>query len=301
MTSNPQSLLKHHPFKGVLLAASAFLLFAGMDSCTKYLTMHYDAPVVVAIRYLVHLFLMFAILAPRHSKALVKTQRKGLVLIRGATLALLSLLMALALQRMPIAETTAICFSAPMMVVLLASLLLHERIGLIGWLAVSMGFIGVLLIVRPGSGLDPLGIVFAFLAAATGATYQLLSRVLASTEKAVAMLFYSALIGSIVFGLALPWYWDNQTPTYLEITLFLFMGISGGIGHYLFTIAYRHAPASTLAPATYSQLLWSVLLGWILFDTIPDGMGILGMTIIAMSGLMIALKSRFGRSQFSEK
>lgn len=281
-----------HAFRGVILAASALLLFAGMDACTKYLAVHYPVPVVVAMRYLVHLALMLAILAPRHAHILVKTQRKNLVLIRGACLALLSLFMATALQRMPIAETTAISFLAPMMVALLASRILNERIGIIGWIAVVMGFAGMLLIVRPGSGLDTVGVLFAFLAAATGAAYQLLSRFLASTEKASAMLFYAALIGSIVYGLAFPFFWENKTPSALEAGLFLFMGAAGGLGHYLFTLAYQHAPASLLAPVTYLQLIWALLLGWLLFDNTPDTTSLLGMGIVAASGLMIAFKSR---------
>lgn len=281
-----------HPFKGITLAASALLLFAGMDACTKYLTAHYPVPVVVAMRYLVHLALMLAILAPRHSQALVKTQRRGMVILRGCTLALLSLFMASALQRMPIAETTAISFLAPMMVALLASRFLNEQIGISGWLAVLMGFVGMLLIVRPGSGLDATGVVFAFLAAATGAAYQLLSRVLASTEKASAMLFYAALIGSIVYGLAFPFFWENKTPSMLELGLFLFMGAAGGFGHYLFTLAYHHAPASLLAPVTYFQLVWALLLGWLLFDSTPDHISLVGMVIVACSGLIVALKSR---------
>jgi drug/metabolite transporter (DMT)-like permease len=296
MTSQPQSLLRHHPLKGILLAAIAWFLFACMDSCTKYLTSHYDVPVVVAMRYLVHLFLMLAILAPRNSDLLFKTQRRSLVIIRGVSLAVVSLFMALALQRMPIAETTAICFSAPMIVVLLARPLLHERIGFIGWLAVIIGFIGVMLIVRPGSGLDPLGVTFALLGAVMGAVYQLLSRVLASTEKALAMLFYAALMGSIIYGLLLPFFWENKIPTLFEIGLFLFLGASGGLGHYLFTVAYSHAPASTLAPVTYLQILWAGLLGWILFNTIPDGMATLGMIVVTFAGVLIALKSRFGKA-----
>lgn len=293
MTAHSQTLLHHHPFKGILLAAVAWFLFACMDSCTKYLTTHYDVPVVVAMRYLVHLFLMLAILAPRHSQTLVKTQRRGWVIVRGTTLAVVSLFMALALQRMPIAETTAICFSAPIIVVLLARTFLDERIGIIGWLAVIIGFMGVMLIVRPGSGLDPLGVVFALLGAVMGAIYQLLSRVLASTEKAIAMLFYAALMGSIIYGFLLPWFWENKIPTLFEIGLFLFLGVSGGVGHYLFTLAYRYASASTLAPVTYLQILWAGFLGWILFDTIPDTMGIVGMIIVTLAGFLIALKSRF--------
>jgi drug/metabolite transporter (DMT)-like permease len=195
-----------------------------------------------------------------------------------------------------LAETTSIIFMAPMFVVLLASLLLGEKVGVLGWVAVFTGFIGVVLIVRPGKDLSTAGIFFALLGAMANATYQLMSRVLISTEKTVTMLFYTALVGSIIFGIALLWFWENKTPSTLELALFLFMGCVGGLGHYFFTLAYRHASASLLAPVTYLQLLWAGLLGWLIFDTAPDGLSIVGMTIVAGSGIMIALKSRLVKS-----
>lgn len=284
--------LPHNIVKGFLLAAAALLLFSCMDSIIKYLTSHYNVPFVVAMRYLVHCSVMLILLAPRHSKQLVHTQRTGLVIIRALALTLSSLCMGLALQRMPLAETTAINFLAPTLVALLASSLLSERMGGWGWAAIVTGFIGVLLIARPGGGLDPLGVFFALMAACANATYQLLSRLLASTEKAIALLFYTALIGSIIFGLALPWYWEDKTPSLMELVLLLSMGLTGGFGHYLFTLAYRHAPASVLAPMTYLQLLWAGLLGWIVFGTLPDGMSLIGMGVVVVSGLIIAFKPR---------
>lgn len=283
---------RQHPFTGFLLAASGLLLFACMDSCTKYLAAHYNVPYVVAIRYITQFVLMFAVLAPRHSGHLINTQRTSLVVVRAVSLSFASLFVGLALQRMPLAETTAINFLAPMLVVLLASPLLGEEIGTMGWIAAIGGFLGVLLIVRPGSGLDTVGILFSLLAVCANTTYQLLSRVLASTEKAITLLFYTALVGSIGFGLALPWFWENKMPSNLELGLFLLMGVSGGLGHYLFTSAFRYAPASLLAPANYLQLLWAALLGWLIFNNTPDHISILGMVIVAASGLIIALKSR---------
>lgn len=284
--------LPNNVLKGFLLAASGLLLFACMDSTTKYLTVHYNVPTVVAMRYIIHCALMLVILAPRHSNQLVQSQRTGLVVLRAVVLTIASLCIGLALQRMPLAETTAINFLAPTLIALFASSLLGEQIGALGWTAVATGFIGVLMIARPGSGLDGWGILFALGAAIANAAYQVLSRLLASSERAITLLFYTALIGSIVFGLALPWYWEDKTLSTTEIILFISMGTFGGLGHFLFTLAYRHAPASVLAPMTYLQLLWAGLLGWIIFDSTPDGWGILGMIIIAASGLLVAFKSR---------
>ncbi len=133
------SALPVNVFKGFLLAATGLLLFACMDSTTKYLTAHYNVPSVVAMRYLVHCALMLVILAPRHSSALIKTQRTGLTVLRGAVLTLASLCIGLALQRMPLAETTAINFLAPTLIALFASSLLGEQIGGLGWAAVITG------------------------------------------------------------------------------------------------------------------------------------------------------------------
>lgn len=290
------TLLQYNALKGFLLAAAGLFLFACMDSTTKYLTTVYNVPFVVAMRYIVHFLLMVLILAPRNPSLLVQTQRTGLVVARALVLTIASLCMGMALSRMPLAETTAINFLAPTLVALFAGSLLGEKIGGWGWAAIVIGFVGVVLIAHPNGGLDSVGVMFALGAAAANAAYQLLSRLLASTERAIALLFYTALIGSIIFGLALPWFWEGKTPSTMIVILLLSMGASGGLGHYLFTLAYRHAPASMLAPTTYLQLLWAGLLGWIVFDAVPDDMSLAGMLVVAASGLIIALKARLTRT-----
>jgi drug/metabolite transporter (DMT)-like permease len=281
-----------HPIEGVFLFVSALFLFACMDTTTKYLATSYNIPLVIAIRYITHCILMVILLGPKHGKKLFKTVRTSLVLIRAASLAIASLFMGLALQRMPVAETTAIVFLGPMLVVLLSVLMLGERISNFGWVAAIFGFIGVLLIARPSSGLDITGTLFAFCVVGALVVYQLLSRVLVSTEQTLPMLFYTALFGSILYGIFLPWSWHGPEPSYWQVLLFLSMGISGGLGHFLYTAAYRHAPSSLLAPMNYLQLIWAGLLGWIVFHHVPDMLSILGITIITISGGLIALKSR---------
>ena len=291
------SSAQQQPLKGFLVLACGLFLFSCLDCTTKYLVAHYNVPTVAAMRYLTHCMLMLVILAPRYPGHLIKTQRTTLVVLRAFTLSLVTLFVGLALQRMPLAETTSIVFMAPIFVALLAGFTLGEKVGGWGWLAVLMGFIGALLIVRPGNDLNTAGIFFALLGAMANAVYQLMSRVLMLTEKAVTLLFYTAMVGSIIFGIALPWFWENKTPSTLELALFLLMGVVGGSGHYFFTSAYRHASASILAPVTYLQLLWAGLLGWLIFDTTPDGLSMLGMVIIAGSGVMITVRSRFVKNE----
>lgn len=290
----------HHPFRGVLLLVAAVFLFACMDTTTKYLATYYQVPLVMAIRYIVHCLLMVVLLTPTQGRKLIQTQRTGLVLVRAICLATASLFVGLALQRMPVAEATAIVFLAPLLVVLIAGHALRERVGWVGWVSAIAGFAGVLMIVRPGGGLDPTGVIYASCGAAVIAAYQLLSRVLASTERTVALLFYTALVGSILFGISLPWFWEGQSPTLLQVLLFLSMGVMGGVGHFLFTAAHRHAPASLLAPMMYVQLLWAGMLGWLAFEHVPEGISVLGMCVVAASGAVVALKSRMSRRALAQ-
>src|SRR5690606_32608350 len=126
----------------------------------KLLVTEYNVPLVMAIRYITHCLLMLAIVAPLHGRDMVRTQRTGLVLIRAACLAVASVLMGFALQRMPVAETTAIVYIIPVLVIILSGPVLKEKVGPGAWIAVVLGFTGVMLIVRPGAGLDPWGVAF---------------------------------------------------------------------------------------------------------------------------------------------
>ena len=280
-----------HPVIGALLFVSGLFLFACMDTTVKYLTAHYPVPMIAALRYILHALLMVLIFAPLHGRQLIQTQRTGWVVIRGASLAVVTLFAGFAFARMPLAETTAILFVSPLLVVLVAGPLLKEQVGRFEWMVALIGFLGILLIARPGGDLDPYGIGFALIAACVMTAYQLLSRVLASTERTLAMLFYTALVGSVIFGLALPWVWEGPIPPWRHALLFVFVGATGGLGHFLFTAAYRQTQASTLAPLTYVQLVWAGLLGWLVFDDVPDALSIAGMGVVAVCGVVVGLKS----------
>ena len=281
-----------HPYKGAFLLVCGLLLFACLDTILKYLSGFQNIPALAAMRYIGNLLLMVAIVAPSQGKAMVRTQRTGLVLLRAGSLAVVTLFMGLAFQRMPVAETTAIGFLAPMLVILVAGPVLGEKVGPAGWLTALLGFAGVMLIVRPGSGLDMVGVIFALCAVAANLCYQLLSRILAASEQTIALLFYTALAGSLIFGVALPWTWNGWRPDVLQILMLASMGAFGGLGHWLFTQAYRYAPASLLAPMNYLQLLWAGLLGYGVFGHVPDTLAMIGMAIVGLSGVITAVRTR---------
>jgi drug/metabolite transporter (DMT)-like permease len=279
------------PLIGVLMVMASVLLFAGNDIVTKLLVTEYPVPLVAAMRYIVQLVLMMALLLPRMGTRLLKTERTGLVLLRSACLVVSTLGMGLAFQRMPVPESVAIVFLSPMLVVLVAGPVLGEKVAAASVLAAVVGFAGVLLIVRPGGGLDFFGVIFVLIAVTTSVVYYLLSRVLARTESTLTMLFYTALVGAVCFGVTLPWSWSGPAPDFPTLLMFASQGVSAGLGHYLFTAAHREATASLLAPVGYMQLLWVGLLSWVIFGHIPDALTITGMALVTMAGVSIAMIS----------
>ena len=151
------------PMRGVLLILAAVFLFACMDTTGKYLAGRYPVPFFAAMRYIVNLILLVAIFAPKHGGELLRIERKGLVLLRGAALATSSLFAGLALREMPLAETVAIIYLAPFGVLLLSGPLLKEPVQLSSWIATAIGFLGLISIARPGGGLEPIGIFYGLM------------------------------------------------------------------------------------------------------------------------------------------
>jgi drug/metabolite transporter (DMT)-like permease len=234
-------------------------------------------------------------LAPSMRLKLVSTQRPLIQVTRALMLVFTTGLVMGALRLMPLAETTAILFVTPLLVTLMAGPWLGEKIGWRRWLAVVIGFAGALLIARPGSALSGPGILLALSGAVCYGVYQIQTRQLSSTESTFTMLFYTALVGTVVMTFGLPWFWDGPEPTPFEVLQIASMGLLGGTGHYLLTRAFRHAPATTLSSFMYAQLIWATLLGWQVFGQLPDHWSMLGMTVIAVSGLSVALSERGGK------
>jgi drug/metabolite transporter (DMT)-like permease len=284
-----------HAWRGVLLVVFAGLFFTCNDTATKHLAQTVSVPFIIFVRYAVNLVLTVAIFVPMEGTGFMHTSRTGLVMLRGACLAGASLCLGLALQRMQVAEVTALVFIAPMLVVIIAGPMLGERVAKLDWLAALLGFAGVLLIARPGGDVDALGLGYMGVVVALSVVYLMLSRTLAKTESNSAMTFYGALAGTLAFGALLPWTYHGLPVSTLDLSLLLSLGVLAGLGHYLFTAAYRYANASVLAPLQYLQMLWAGLLGVLVFGVLPSQLSLLGMAIIAMSGLMIAIKARISR------
>ncbi|HMM54659.1 MAG TPA: DMT family transporter [Candidatus Desulfobacillus sp.] len=197
-----------HPLRGILLFLLAQTMFASLDATSKYLTAFFAVPLLVWARYLVHFVLMLLFVAPSMRGELVRTANPRLQVVRALALLSVTGCGMAAFRVMPLAEATSVLFLAPLLVTLMAGPLLGERIGRARWLAVGIGFAGVLLVVRPGSGLNLAGVLWALGGAFSYALYQILTRKLSQAEHPMRQLFYTALVGTAVTSAALPWIWQ---------------------------------------------------------------------------------------------
>ena len=286
-----------HPLRGILLFMLALMLFALLDATSKHLTATFAVPLLVWARYTLHFVIMLVFVAPSMRLQLVRTDNLALQVVRALALVGTTGFAMMAFRSMPLAEATAVLFLAPLLVTLLAGPFLGERIGAGRWVAVVVGFAGVLLIARPGGALNLAGVLWALAGAACYAAYQLLTRRLSHAEHPLTLLFYTALVGTAVMSLALPWFWFEFAPAPRQWLMIASLGVYGGVGHFILIRAFRLAPASTLTPFGYTQLIWAGLLGWMVFGHIPDAMSTAGMAVIAASGLWLALGERPPRAQ----
>ncbi len=285
---------EHHPLRGILLMLAAVLCFALLDATAKHLTQTFPVPMLVWARYTLHCLLMVVFLGPTLRWGLVRTGRPRLQIVRALMLVAVTGLNIAALHYLPLAETTALLFFAPLLVAMLAGPFLGERLGVFHWMVIVAGFGGVLLIARPGGDLHPAGLALVLGAALCYAIYQIQTRQLSPTENTLTMLFYTALVGTVGMTLAAPLYWSGPVPDWREALLIASLGIYGGTGHFLLISAFRHAPATTLSPLLYVQLIWATLLGWLVFGHWPDAMTLAGMAIIAASSISLAIARRRG-------
>jgi drug/metabolite transporter (DMT)-like permease len=271
---------------GIGLVSLTTLCFATLDASAKWLIQSLPVLQVVWLRFLLHVLLTSALLAPMYGRELWRVHHPRLQLLRSLMLALMTALNFWALQYLQLAETGAIQFSVPLLIALLSAWWLGEHLDGRRWLAIAAGFAGVLLVIRPGTQAFHPAILLSVLNALLYAVFNMLTRRLAATESPAATQLMSALGATIVltpFGLA-QW----QTPADLKTWAVLVgCGLFGGFGHFLVAQAHRYATAATLGPFLYQQIVYMTLWGWLLFGQMPDALVLAGAAVVVASGLAL--------------
>jgi drug/metabolite transporter (DMT)-like permease len=271
--------------RAVLFVVLAVLVLPIINACAKFLT-SYSVIQITWARYAGHFLFMLLIFAPRSGLDLLRTTRLPLQLTRSSLHCLSAILTFYALGFVALPTATAISFSAPLIVTALAPLVLGERVGFIRWLAVAAGFTGALVVVRPGASGQDWAVALLLANAAASAVIQLMSRKLAQHDGAVISNTYMVLVGFVLMSLPLPFVWRMPTDP-LDALVFLGIGVTGGLGHYLLVRAFELAPAVFVSPFTYGQILGATLISYLVFGQLPDGWTWVGAAIIVASGLFI--------------
>src|SRR5215469_8405807 len=274
---------------GIAMSLGAMLLFSIGDGFTKSLAMEYDPFEVSALRYFCTSLLLLPF-ALRRGPGAFRTAVPMLQIGRGLAMLGSSIFFISGLTSLPLADATTIGFASPLMVTALSIPLLGEKVGARRWSAVFVGFVGVIIVVRPGSSTFNPAAIYPLLSAVAWAFGLIATRKMRNADPVLTTMLYSTLVGGTLAAISLPFVWR---PPSLEAWALLFGAASVfGLGQYFTVRAFALAPASLLSPFAYSQILWSTLIGYFAFATIPDAMTWLGAAIIVASGLYTLHRER---------
>lgn len=271
-------------------------MLSTLDASGKLLVLA-GVPVLMVswFRYVVHTALMTAVVLPRRGTAIFRTQSLPRQLQRGLLMILTTVLFFTVLGRLPLAEGTAMNFMAPLFVLALAPWLLGETHRVHRWVGVAVGFAGMLVVVRPGSALDPVGVGLGVVTAITFALFQISTRRVAHDDPLTTN-YYGGLFGAVALTIALPFFWRMPQLQVWQWCLLASTGVTGFIGHWLQAAAYRRTPATLLAPFSYLQIVAAATLGWWVFGQSPDGVTWIGIGLICAAGLGVVLWERARRA-----
>jgi drug/metabolite transporter (DMT)-like permease len=279
---------------GIGLISVTYLLFTLLDGSAKWLVQSVPVLVVVWLRFVTHTLIASALLLPMRGRALVRTQHLRWHLARGLMFVAMTGMNFWALQYLQLTVTASIFFLVPILVALLSAPLLGEKLDARRWSAIVAGFAGVLVVVRPGSEAFHPAILLSLANAVLYAFFNMMTRKLAAYDPPETIQFLPALVATVVLAPFALTAWQSPAG-WFEWLLLCLMGIFGGTGHYLLAMAHRYAPASTLAPFLYQQILYMALFGYLVFGNVPDKETWIGAAFVVASGLYLFSRERRAR------
>ena len=278
---------EHHtrPLLGIVLLLGAGACFTVLDAAAKHVIAVVPVMMALSVRYVLQSALSSVLLRLAGQHRVPPARRWALQGLRGVLLLASSLMAVLAIQRMPLAEFTAIVLLTPLVVSIVAVLVMKEHLDATGWGLLAVSFAGTLLIVRPGGAVGGMAAVYAFSCVVLSVSYHLVTGVLGRSDHPTTTHLITTWTATALLLLMLPWNWAS-VPSWTLWAWMGFMGLAGAFGHLMMAHAYRHAPAATLAPFQYVSLVWATLLGWAVFGHLPDTLAATGMALIAACGLV---------------
>ncbi len=281
-----------HPLRRALpLFLLAGLCLSSLDATAKYLVRDHALFLVVWARYAGQMLVVTPIAWQRTGGGFWRTHHLRMQLVRSLCLVVATACFFGALRFLPLAEAAAMNFLAPVFAVVLSMPVLGEHPTRARWSSSIAGFVGILILARPGSAVFHPASALLVLGTIANALYQLLTRKVPN-DTPYTTLFYTALVGTVGLSLALPFGAAPEAVTLRNAAFIVLLGLFAGLGHWLLISAYLMAPASLLAPFTYLQMIWATLFGYFIFGQLPDGLSALGMAVIVASGVALVVHER---------
>ena len=281
-----------HPLRQALpLFLLAGVCFSTLDATAKYLVRDHTLFLVVWARYIGQMLVTTPLALHQIGPGFWRTRNPGIQLVRSLCLVTATMCFFGGLRYLPLAEASAITFLAPMIAIVLSMPILAERPTRARWISAIVGFLGILILIRPGSAVFHPATGLLVVAAFANALYMLLTRKLPD-DPPHTTLFYSGLVGAVALSLGLPFAELPATATLRDGVFMVVLGLLAGVGHWLLIGAFLRAPASLIAPFTYVQMLWATLYGFLIFGQLPDGGSALGMAVIVASGVALVFHER---------
>jgi drug/metabolite transporter (DMT)-like permease len=293
--ARPAPARADRPLRGIALILVSTVFLGTSDVTSKYLSATLPSIEIAWIRFLVFALIMLPAMLPGSSLFALRTGRPGLQVMRGVALLGSSLLFISGLRFLPIAEASATSFISPLFVTALSIFLLGENVGLRRWLATAVGLLGVLIILRPGSGAFHPAALFPVVSALAWACTLVMTRMLSGREAVITTMTWSSIVGFVILSALVPTVW--VAPSWHDILFGVLIGVASTAGQWIVVLAFRYADASVLAPFSYTQLLWVSTLGFIIFGEVPDIWTVAGAVFIVASGLYTAHRERLRHSQ----
>ncbi|SMP50227.1 EamA-like transporter family protein [Noviherbaspirillum suwonense] len=284
-----EGMSNKNPSAAIMMIVASTLLFSAMDAATKYLGGFLSVVFVLWTRYTLQAAMMAAVVLNARGVSGFRTAHPRFQALRGLLLATISVLAFFSMRQMPLAEFTAIIMLSPVLITACSGWLLNERIGRLRWLLVWSGFLGTIIVIRPGSGLFGWVVIVPLLAMVVSSAYSLITSRLAVLENPYTTQFYSGFIGSALL-LPLMLLERDELLSFIasadvgKASLLLLIGVLGTVGHLLLIMAFSKAGTSSLMPFTYAQIGFAALMSWLFFSHAPDFWAWVGMAMIAASG-----------------
>jgi len=293
--TRPAPARADRPFRGIALILASTVFLGASDVTAKYLSATLPSIEIAWIRFLVFALIMSPAMLPGSPLFALHSRRPGFQMVRGVALLASSLFFISGLRFLPIAEASATGFVSPLFVTALSIAFLGESVGIRRWIATAVGLIGVLIILRPGTGAFHAAAFFPIISALAWACTLIMTRMMSGREHALTTMTYSSIVGVCVLCALVPLVW--VTPSWHDILFGILIGVASTLGQWIVVLAFRYADASVLAPFSYTQLLWVSILGFVIFGEVPDIWTVTGAAFIVGSGLYTAHRERIRRSQ----